>query len=173
MENRRLQSADELLHSAADAVALSASSNLWEDLASCLGLALRVDWVVVGQLLSSETPKTRTLAAWHGGKAVRDFEYEVEREKVNDLQRKRLWLYPSGARKHLRSAWLEEAHAESYGEVTLIDSLGQPRGILAIAHSQPFNDVTHVEWMLRIIAFKAAVELERELADNHLYRELL
>lgn len=67
--------------------------------------------------------------------------------------------------------------ALSFGQIKLIGSLGQARGVLAIAHAQRLEPADHIESMLRsmlrIYASKATVELERELADERFYCQLL
>lgn len=172
MQQRKNTRASELLRSAAAALTLSATTNIWENLVCCLGQALNVDWVIVGKLLPGEQ-KVTTLAAWQQGKIVQNFEYQADRDTDVDLQPENVRLYFKGSGKPFPNPWLQRVQAEAFGEITLVDSLGLAQGTLAFAHSHPIEEADHIQSMLRIFAFKAAVELERQLADEHFYADFL
>jgi hypothetical protein len=170
--NARARASD-ALRSAAAAVTLSASTDIWESLVSHLAEALRVDWALVGTLGSTEQKRVRTLAAWHRGSIASNFEYQIPADPAPDLQSENMRLYLSEASRKLRSAWLKKARAEAFGEIILVTSLGRAFGALAIAHAQQLEDPDLVKSVLQIFALKAAVELERELEEENLYRDLL
>jgi hypothetical protein len=171
-ERRGQMNSYELLHKAADALELAATGSIWDDLVSHMGRALNVDWAFVAKLLPDTDTTLRTLAAWHRGKLIQNFEYQLD-VPFEDLRPQDVCLRISDARKHLRNAWLKRVRAEAFGQIKLIGSLGQARGILGIAHPQPLERAHGIESTLRIFAFKATVELERELADERFYRQLL
>jgi hypothetical protein len=165
-------SAGKLLQQAAAVVGMSTSANIWQDLANALAKALRVDWVFVGKFSSASPVAARTLAVCHVGSIVENFDYEVE-SSAGNLHPGEMRIYGSKAVDHVRSEWVKQVQAEAFGEITLINSLGQAEGILAFAHSQPLEREDLIGPVLQIFAFKAAVELEHELSDNRFYRELL
>ncbi|HEY7305068.1 MAG TPA: hypothetical protein VH601_13180 [Bryobacteraceae bacterium] len=163
----------ELLQKSAAVAAMSPSINLWEDLVTRLAQALQVDWAFVGKLLPGSHSAVRTLAVCYREKIIENFEYQVDTNPARDLQSGDIRLCLKQACNHVPSEWVKQVKAEAFGEATLIDSLGQSRGILAFAHSRPLEREDLIGPVLKIFAFKAAVELERELADDRFYRELL
>jgi hypothetical protein len=163
---------DELLRNAAEALELVPAASLWDHLVAHLGRTLKVDWVFIGKLHPGAETKLRTLAAWHRGHVVEDFRYELGMP-LDDPSMPSLGVYISNARKHLQNPWLKGVKAEAFGHIKLIGSLGQARGMLAIAHAHALESAELVEAILRIYAFKAIVELERELSDERFYSQIL
>jgi hypothetical protein len=162
----------ELLLKAADALHLAPAQSIWTELVSHLARALAVDWVFIAKFLPASETKGRTLAAWYRGRPAEDFEYELNNQ-FNDLGAQAAVVYASGAGGHVHNAWLKRARAEAYGHVKLVGSLGQAWGVLALAHSAALESPSKVEAMLRIYAFKASVELEREIGDERFYGQLV
>jgi len=163
---------DELLRKAAEALELVPIESVWDDLVTHLGHTLNVDWAFVSKLLPGTETKLQTLAAWHRGRPVQDFEYQLT-APFDDTPAQDLCVHVRDARNHVPNSWLKRVKAESFGQIKLIGSLGQVRGLLGIAHSQPLERADLVEAVLRIYAFKAVIELERELADERFCRQLL
>ena len=73
----------------------------------------------------------------------------------------------------LQNVWLKRVRAKSFGQVKLVGSLGQTWGALGFAHSKALESADLAEAMLRIYGYRAAAELERELADERFYTDLL
>lgn len=167
-----VMNAGELLQRAAAAMLLPALAGFWQDLVSSLGGALNTDWALVGQLPSEQNCIVQTLAVWHGGKIVPNFDFHLERIPEDDMLSCDICLFPSAAQKCLPHPWLQQIGAEAFARASLFDSLGRLRGILAVAHSQPLKHGNLVEAVLRIFAFRATTELDRGVADEALIREL-
>jgi hypothetical protein len=165
-------SGDRLLRKAAEALELSPIESFWDDLVSHLGRTLSVDWVFVAKLLPGTETRLQTLAAWHRGHPVQDFDSEFivpfDKPLANGVS-----VHIREARDHVQHAWLKRVRAEAFGQVKLISPLGQARGLITIAHSRPLERASEIESLLRIYAFKAVVELERECAYDRFYSQLL
>jgi len=163
---------NELMHQAAQALELVSAGTIWDDLVAHFGRALAVDWVLIGRFLPGSETKLRTLAAWHRGRAMAAFEYELPVpfgvEPAQDAR-----VYVSGVRNYFQNVWLKRVRAKSFGQVKLVGSLGQTWGALSFAHSKPLEFTDVAEAMLRIYGYRAAAEFERELADERFYTELL
>jgi hypothetical protein len=163
---------DDLLRKAAEVLELPPVASLWDDLVSHLGRALGVDWVFVAKLLPGTETNLRTFSAWHRGRPVEDLDYQLT-VPFHDPLVPDGFVHVCDAREHLDNAWLKRVKAESFGQIKLIGSIGQAQGVLAIAHGQPLEGPDQIESMLRIYAFKASVELEREASDERFYCQLL
>jgi len=163
---------NELLHQAAEALELVSAGTIWDDLVAHFGRALAIDWVLIGRFLPGSETKLRTLAAWHRDRAMAAFEYELPVpfgvEPAQDAR-----VYVSDVRNYLQNVWLKRVRAKSFGQVKLVGSLGQTWGALGFAHSKALESADLAEAMLRICGYRAAAELERELADERFYTELL
>lgn len=140
---------------------------------SCLAEALNVDWALVGKLVPGQQKHARTLAAWHRDRITPNFEYQCETDPEPDLQFVNTRVHLNGGHMQFRSTWLKRVQAEAFGEVFLVNSMGRSCGVLAIAHGEQFEDTDLIEAALQIFALKAAIELERELADADFYQDLL
>ena len=173
MEQRGKRDPDELLQKTAAAITLTASPVFWETFVSCLADALNVDWALVGKLVAGQQRHARTLAAWHRDRITPNFEYQCETDPESNLQFGSMRVHLDGGHKQFRSTWLKRVQPERFGEVFLVDSIGRACGVLAIAHREQFVHTELMEPALQIFAFKAAIELERELADADSYRDLL
>jgi hypothetical protein len=163
---------NELLREAADALELVSAGSIWDDLVAHFGRALGVDSVLIGRFLPGSETKLRTLAAWHRGRAIAGFEYELP-VPFDVLPAQDSRLYVSDVPDHFQSVWLKRVRAKSFGQIKLLGSLGQTWGALGFAHSKALECADQAEAMLRIFGYRAAVELERELADERFYTELL
>jgi hypothetical protein len=163
---------DESLRKAAEALELPPLASIWADLVSHLGRTLNIDWAFVAKLLPGAETKLETLAAWHRGHSVRDLDYQLT-VPIDDPLTLDVCVHACNARKHVQSAWLKRVKAESFGQIKLVGSFGQTRGVLAIAHGQALERPDRIESMLRIYGLKATVELERQLADERFYSQLL
>jgi len=74
--------------------------------------------------------------------------------------------FPSGVSQLFPGdAMLGEINAESYAGATLFDSRGQPFGLIAVVGRKPMVGASHVEGILRLVAVRAAAELERAQAE--------
>lgn len=161
-----------LLRAAADVLELAPRETIWADLVSGFSRTLGIDWVFVAKFLAGSEMKLRTLAASRRGRPVENFEYELT-APFDGSPAQATRIYPTEAGKYLQNAWIERVKAESFGEIRLVGRLGQAWGVLAVAHSRTLESPAQVDAMLRIYAFKATVELEREDADERFYSQLL
>ncbi len=63
---------------------------------------------------------------------------------------------------------LQEMRAESYIGTTLLDFNGQPNGLIALISRKPLKNRLLAEMLLKLVAVRAAGELERQQADTEL-----
>ena len=63
---------------------------------------------------------------------------------------------------------LQQIEAESYIGVTLWSHDGRPIGLIAVIESRPLTNQAQAESLLRLVAVRAAAELERKQAGQSL-----
>src|SRR5690348_9500640 len=103
---------NELLRQAAEALELVSAGTIWDDLVAYFGRALAVDWVLIGRFLPGSETKLRTLAAWHRGRAMAAFEYELP-VPFGVAPAQDAPVYVSDVRNYIQNAWLKRVRAKS------------------------------------------------------------
>jgi PAS domain S-box-containing protein len=79
---------------------------------------------------------------------------------------KTLCSFPKGVRRLFpRDAVLKELKAECYVGTTLWSSQGQPIGLIAVIGRRPRGDLSLAEAILKVVALRAAGELERRQTE--------
>jgi GAF domain-containing protein len=104
----------------------------------------------------------RTVAVHAAGAAAADFAYALDGSPCETILGGGVCAYPSGvAQLFPRDRALADKCIEAYVGAPLVDSRGNPMGLLAVLFKRPLEDPGHVESLLRIFATRAAGELER------------
>jgi len=101
------------------------------------------------------------------GKFEDNVSYALKDTPCGDVVGKRVCCFPEGVR-HLfpKDAVLQEMAAESYAGVTLWGHKGKPIGLIAVIGRRPLKNPQLAESILKLVAVRAAGELERKLADE-------
>jgi hypothetical protein len=142
-------------------------------LAEALAKALRAPQVMIGQVAGVAGEMIETVALIRDGKITDNVRYPLRGSPCEIVLSTGMCVYKSKvSRLFPLDAALKSLCAESYVGVPLVDSLGRMPGILAVAFSKPLRDDRRVTTLLRIFGARAALELERILMDQHLFRQL-
>lgn len=137
-------------------------------LARHLALALEVDHVLVNQY---EDAELRTLAFWSEGQLQPNIIYSPEGTPCKIALEQGLYCCSSQvAQRFPDDPDLVDMGAESYLGIALTDATGRILGNLCLIHSQPLQDRSQFERILRIFAARAAAELERQQATKALHQ---
>jgi signal transduction histidine kinase/ActR/RegA family two-component response regulator len=133
-------------------------------LARYLGETLEMDYVCIDRLLNDNL-SAQTVAVYFDGKYEDNVTYTLKDTPCGDVVGKTICSFPRDVR-HLfpRDAALQEMMAESYVGTTLWSSRGQPIGLIAVIGRQPRADLHLAEAILKVVAIRAAGELERRQA---------
>ncbi|MEM8963287.1 MAG: ATP-binding protein, partial [Acidobacteriota bacterium] len=131
-----------------------------------LALALEADYAMVAEI-HGETVRTR--AVWAGNDFADALEYPLTGSPCQEVTKtKQARAYP----RDLQGLFpdddlLKELGAESYHGAPLLDTNGEPIGLLAVLHTEPLDKDEHDSYLLSIFASRAAAELERERIEEH------
>jgi len=164
-ERKRIEETyDFLLQSAA----LNSGENFFEALARYLAGCLEMDYVCIDRLISDGL-EARTVAIYFDGKFEDNVVYGLKDTPCGDVAGKTICVFQQQVRQLFpHDAVLQEMAAESYVGTTLWGFDGQPIGLIAVIGRKALPDPHLAESVLKLVAMRAAGELERKLAEDAL-----
>ena len=134
-------------------------------LAGFLAKNLQMDFVCI-DVLEGDGLNARTLAVWHDGKFEDNVTYALKDTPCGDVVGKQVCCFTAGVTKLFpKDQVLQDLHAESYAGVTLFDHAGKPIGLIAVISRKPLVNRAQTEAGLKMVAVRAAGELERQQAE--------
>jgi len=148
------------------------SENFFESLARYLAGALDADFVCIDSL-EGDGLNAQTLAVWHHGSFEDNVVYALKDTPCGDVVGKTICCFPSCVTKYFpRDTVLQDLKAESYIGATLWSYSGKPIGLIAVIKQQPLEYPQQAEDLLKLVAVRAAGELERIVAEEALARQV-
>jgi len=142
--------------------------DFYQSLARYLAENLGMDYVCIDKL-EGDMLTAQTVAVFFDGKFEDNVSYTLHDTPCGEVVGKTVCCFPSGVR-HLfaQDVVLQDMMAESYVGVTLWGHSGQPIGLIAVIGRQPLENPKLAESILRLVAVRAADELERTQAEESL-----
>ena len=146
--------------------------DFFESLARYLSETLKMEYVCIDRLMGDGLT-AQTVAIYNEGQFETNAQYALKDTPCGEVVDKRVCCYRRGVR-HLfpNDLALQDLSAESYVGTTLIDSRGQAIGLIAIIGHKPLQSEGKAESLLKLVAPRAAGELERREAENALKETL-
>ncbi|MEJ2603977.1 MAG: PAS domain S-box protein, partial [Gammaproteobacteria bacterium] len=127
-----------------------------------LGETLSVDFAFIASL-AEDGRELRTLAAWNQGQIAAPSSYDIEGTPCKRVLGDGFQYFSGDVQARFpRDGMFRTFGFHSYTGVPLVDSAGQPLGVLSVAHSQRLPEPEFLESILRIFAVRAAAELENQ-----------
>jgi PAS domain S-box-containing protein len=134
-----------------------------------LAAALQTRCVFVGELLSAEVRRVRTVAFCVDGKIAENVEYDLQNSPCEQVVGRSLGFFPREVCcRFPADPLLAELGAESYLGVPLFTASGVPLGLLAVIHDQPLPESERTRSLCTIFGARAGAELERLQAEKAL-----
>jgi len=157
----------------------SAGEDFFQATARYLAETVGVEYVCIDRL-SGDLLSAQTVAVYHDNQFEENVAYSLYDTPCGEVVGKSICLFPREVR-HLfpRDSVLQDMCAESYVGVTLWSADGRPIGLIALIGRQPLTNPALTELLLKLVAIRAAGELERRQAEEALqqsetqYRELV
>ncbi|MHC4364023.1 MAG: PAS domain S-box protein [Planctomycetota bacterium] len=138
----------------------------FRSLVKSLSFALGVKYAFVGELTSKQPRSVQTLAVWADNDFADNFEYNLAGTPCENVVARKVCFHTANAAERFpQDILLKELGVESYFGVSLFDAFEQPLGLLTVMHSEPVEDVSKIESILKIFATRASAELERIRAE--------
>jgi GAF domain-containing protein len=167
-------SIETVLHHIAEGVSVPTGERFFLQMVSHLAAALEADCAFVGRLVHGTDTEVETVAVCEQSAQAENTRYRLQGTPCEHVIRRGPCVYASGVQSEFPDdLLLADMNANAYGGAPLIDSVGRILGILVVTSSRPFESPPLVLDVLRIIAVRAATELERRIADEQMYRRLL
>jgi DNA-binding CsgD family transcriptional regulator/PAS domain-containing protein len=139
--------------------------DFFQSLARYLAETLGLDCVRI-ECLESGGSSAKTVAAYFNGKFETDTTQDLKDTAGGEVLAKTSCAFSKGVRRLFpRDAVLRKMKAESYVGTTLWGSQGQPLGLIAAIGSQPRENLNLAVATLKVVAIRAAGELERRQAE--------
>ena len=159
-----------------EGVSAATGEGFFASLVSCLGEALDMDFVLVGELLPGLPERIGTRAVYALGANAPNFEYPLANTPCENVISKQLSIYQEGIQRFFpENQSLAEMGVESFIGTPLFSVDGHLLGLLILMSRQPISNPELAVSVLKIFAVRAAAELERlerEAAIHELNRSL-
>jgi PAS domain S-box-containing protein len=142
--------------------------DFFHELARHLAHSLGMDFVCIDRLLGDGLA-AQTLAVYSDGKFEDNVEYTLKDTPCGEVVGKTVCCFPKGVRQLFpKDAVLQEMSAESYVGTTLWSFDAQPIGLIAVIGRKPLANPRLAESVLKVVAVRAAGELQRRQAEEAL-----
>ena len=140
----------------------------FEALARNLAQSLGMDYVCIDRLEGDELT-ARTVAVWCDGHFEDNVTYALKDTPCGDVVGQTVCCFPASVCQFFpRDRALQDLKAESYIGATLFDHTGRPIGLIAVIGRKPLANRPLAETILKMVAVRAAGEMERLDAEEAL-----
>ncbi len=137
-------------------------------LARYLAQSLEMDYVCIDRL-EGDGLTARTVAVWCDSGFKENVTYALKDTPCGEVVGKAVCCYPASVRHFFpQDQVLRDLRAESYVGVTLCSHAGPPIGLIAVIGRKPLMNRAVAVATLNLVAVRAAGELERQQAEEHL-----
>ncbi|MEI6089929.1 MAG: PAS domain-containing protein [bacterium] len=144
------------------------NENFFESLAKYLSKVLNSEYVCIDKL-EGDGLTAQTVAIFNEGKFDPNVSYTLKQTPCGDVVGKSICCFPENVCQLFpNDEALQELKAQSYIGTTLWSFDGKPIGLIAIIGQKPISNSTFAENVLKLVAVRAAGELERNKAEDDL-----
>ncbi len=166
ISNRKLL--EGTLHFLADHSGANGREGFFPALAAYLASALDADYVCVDRV-TADGLTAHSVAVFLDGKLQENVQYALEQTPCGDVVQHGLCVVPSGVcQRFPKDTALQDLRAQGYLGVALWGVGDKPVGLIAIIRRKPMQRTPLAESVLRMVAVRAAGELEQEQAQARL-----
>lgn len=158
----RARRQEQIVRQLSDSMAGATGASFFKTLVSQLAETLGADMAFVGELAPDQDGHVRTVAVWRDGREAANFTYALKGSPCTNVLSAGLCCYPDRvAELFPEDQALADLGMRAYVGAPLLDSAGQPLGLMSVLFRKPLDDSDVAESLLRIFAIRAAAELER------------
>ena len=151
---------------------LGSDTDFFESLAKFLSKILDSEYVCIDKL-EGDGLLAQTLAVYNEGKFDTNATYSLKQTPCGDVVGKTICCFPENVCQLFpHDKALQDLKAKSYIGTTLWSFDRKPIGLIAVIGQKPINNTALAEKVLKMVAIRAAGELERKQVENQLRRSL-
>ena len=165
------QGEDAIIRAILEGTAAETGDRFFSALVRTLAQSLAITGAWITEYLEAES-RLRSVAFWWDGDYVKEYEYDIANTPCEAVIEKRSFIhFPENIISLFpKDPDLEPFGAVSYMGVPLQDTDGTILGHLAGLHRKPLPQAPRVEALFRIFAARAAAEIQRLRAEEHVRR---
>ncbi|GEM_PF-5958487 len=154
----------------AEKIARVSGQDFFQALTNAIAEELKADLVLVG-VLTQDHKSIQTIAASKDQAPSTNFRYPLEGSPCQTVFDGEVSIFEDDvAALFPEDTALKDLGLKSYGGCTLINSKGDPIGILVVAKTVPTKDTALLEAIITVFADRAAVEIDRQEALHHIHK---
>ena len=163
--------AEEVLRLLAEGTASAVGADFFSSLIEKLASALKIRYAFAAELLSGSPTRVKTLAFWQEDHLGENVEYTVAGTPCAAVLEGRTAYHPKDVQTLFpEDEILADLSAESYCGTPLLDASGKTLGLLGVIDDGPLERNLCELPAFRVLAARAAAELERKRAEDALQR---
>jgi PAS domain S-box-containing protein len=160
---------EEVLRDVAQWAPAAGSAAFFRSLVTYLTRALDVEYAFLAEFAGEDQSKLHTLAACANNEIIENENCALADTAAAKAAHGQRCYYPSGVRQQFpKDPLLAKWPIESYIGTPLLNSLGQPVGIIVAMDSRPLRNVRLTSSILGVFAVRASAELERKRTEDAL-----
>ncbi len=134
-----------------------------------LAKSLDADFAYISEYSNDTRDTMRTIAVLDNGKLGDNFEYVLRDTPCERVLEGNICIFVSDVREQFPSSELLQAREiNSYIGISLVDSEGNPLGVMVAMYHQPIEQVEFATSIMKVFAGRTAAELERLQATKEL-----
>ncbi len=157
------------LHFLADHSGANGREGFFPALAAYLASALDADCVCVDRL-SDDGLMAHNVAVFHDGKLQDNVRHALAQTPCGEVVQNGMAVFHKGVcQRFPGDTALQDLQAQGYIGVTLWGAGDKPIGLIAVISRKPMPNTSQAEAVLKMVAVRAAGELEREQAQARLH----
>jgi len=165
-EKQARDKAEQVLIDVAKGISTKSGDDFYKALIQQLAAAYNMKYAYIG-VLNENYDKVRTIGNVLDGKLIDDFEYALENTPCQKVIGEDACIYSGNVQQLFPKAkMLVETGVNSYIGVPLINSTGEPLGIIALMDDEVFTNIDQLRNVVIIFAYRAASELERQNSER-------
>ena len=146
----------------------SKGGSFFMELAEYISKTLNMGYVCIDKL-ETDGLLASTVAVYNEGMFETNITYALKDTPCGDVVNKSICVFPENVCDLFpNDAALQVLNAESYIGTTLFNSKGKPIGLIAVIDKKPLANPQLAEEILKMVAIRAAGELERNQAEEEL-----
>jgi len=162
---------EQTIKNIATGVSTAAGETCFRQLVEHIAAIFNTNHAFIAVLNKNDPEKVHTLAVSSYGKIVDNIEYSLTNTPCCKVMNRGTCSYPEHVQQLFpKDMLLQEMAAESYIGKPILDSHGEPLGLLVVLDSKPLQHIEEADELLEIFAARAAGEIERLANEQALRR---